>query len=151
MTRPTLTSALDAAEAAGLFVTWVPMADPQRGAFFLPTRTIYLREDMADAVALPTLLHEMEHARRGDDGHQSRAVERRIDETVAHTLITADDYARAEAVTGARDSGAIAVKMGVPRWVVSAYRRTLRRVRWGSSSHARCSTSSRPTDSWPAG
>ncbi|MBS5977874.1 MAG: hypothetical protein E7A72_10355 [Actinomyces urogenitalis] len=151
MTRPTLTSALDAAEAAGLFVTWVPMADPQRGAFFLPTRTIYLREDMADAVALPTLLHEMEHARRGDDGHQSRAVERRIDETVAHTLITADDYARAEAVTGARDSGAIAVEMGVPRWVVSAYRRTLRRVRWGSSSHARCSTSSRPTDSWPAG
>lgn len=151
MTRPTLTSALDAAEAAGWFVTWVPMADPQRGAFFLPTRTIYLREDMADAVALPTLLHEMEHARRGDDGHQSRAVERRIDETVAHTLITADDYARAEAVTGARDSGAIAVEMGVPRWVVSAYRRTLRRVRWGSSSHARCSTSSRPTDSWPAG
>ena len=151
MTSPTLTSALDAAEAAGLFVTWVPMADPQRGAFFLPTRTIYLREDMADAVALPTLLHEMEHARRGDDGHQSRAVERRIDETVAHTLITADDYARAEAVTGARDSGAIAVEMGVPRWVVSAYRRTLRRVRWGSSSHARCSTSSRPTDSWPAG
>ena len=133
MTRPTLTSALDAAEAAGLFVTWVPMADPQRGAFFLPTRTIYLREDMADAVALPTLLHEMEHARRGDDGHQSRAVERRIDETVAHTLITADDYARAEAVTGARDSGAIAVEMGVPRWVVSAYRRTLRRVRWGCS------------------
>lgn len=129
MTRPTLTSALDAAEAAGLFVTWVPMADPQRGAFFLPTRTIYLREDMADAVALPTLLHEMEHARRGDDGHQSRAVERRIDEAVAHRLITADDYARAEAVTGARDSGAIAVEMGVPRWVVSAYRRTLRRVR----------------------
>ena len=56
-------------------------------------------------------------------------MERRIDEAVAHRLITADDYARAEAVTGARDSGAIAVEMGLPQWVVAAYRRTLRRAR----------------------
>ncbi len=118
-----------AAEAAGLFVTWVPMAHPQRGAFFLPSRTIYLREDMVDAVALPTLLHEMEHARRGDDGHQPAAVEQAIDRCVARTLITEDDYARAEALTGGRGSGAIAAELGLPRWVVPAYRRTLRRAR----------------------
>lgn len=129
VTRPTLTSALDAAEAAGLFVTWIPLPADLRGAFFLPTRTIYLAHDMSETLALPTLLHEMEHARRGDDGHQPAAVERRIDEAVAHSLITAEEYARAEAVTGARDSGAIAVEMGLPRWVVSAYRRTLRRAR----------------------
>lgn len=129
VTRPILTDALARAEQAGLFVTWIPMPADLRGAFFLPTRTIYLAHDMSETLALPTLLHEMEHARRGDDGHQSRAVERRIDEAVAHRLITADDYARAEAVTGARDSGAIAVEMGLPQWVVSAYRRTLRRAR----------------------
>ena len=60
---------------------------------------------------------------------QARAVERRIDETVAHRLITAEEYARAEALTGGRGSGAIAAEMGLPKWVVSAYRRTLRRVR----------------------
>lgn len=129
MTKPTLTSALARAERAGLFVTWIPMPADLRGAFFLPTRTIYLAHDMSETLALPTLLHEMEHARRGDDGHQSRAVERRIDETVAHTLITAEEYARAEALTGGRGSGAIAVEMGLPQWVVAAYRRTLRRVR----------------------
>ncbi|WP_195393634.1 DUF6782 family putative metallopeptidase [Actinomyces urogenitalis] len=129
MTRPTLNALLQQCEDAGITVTWTRLASRRRGGYAHASRTIYLTEGMPDDLALPTLMHEMEHARRGDDGHQPRAVERRIDETVAHQLITADDYARAEAVTGARDSGAIAAEMGLPRWVVSAYRRTLRRAR----------------------
>ncbi len=129
VTLPALTAAHATCQAHGITVTWDHLPGHLWGVYSHRDRTITLRAGMSDGQEVAALLHEMEHARRGDDGHQSRAVERRIDETVAHTLITADDYARAEAVTGARDSGAIAVEMGVPRWVVSAYRRTLRRVR----------------------
>lgn len=129
VTRPTLNALLQQCEDAGITVTWTRLASRRRGGYAHASRTIYLTEGMPDDLALPTLLHEMEHARRGDDGHQSPAIEARIDETVARAIITPDDYARAEAVTGARDSGAIAVEMGLPQWVVAAYRRTLRRAR----------------------
>ncbi|WP_172191192.1 hypothetical protein [Actinomyces faecalis] len=55
---------------------------------------------------------------------------------MARTLITEEDYARAEALTGGRGSGAIAAEMGLPRWVVSAWRAELRRVRLASLNHA---------------
>lgn len=129
VTTPALPDLVDTCDALGLMIRWTPMPPHRRGAYDARRRIVYLARDLDGAAAVATLMHEMEHARRGDDGHQPRAVERRIDETVAHQLITADDYARAEAVTGARDSGAIAVEMGLPRWVVSAYRRTLRRAR----------------------
>lgn len=129
VSRLSLSDLVDACRRHGIAVRWVRLPHDLRGLYRHTARTIYLAHDMSDTLALPTLLHEMEHARRGDDGHQSRAVERRIDETVAHRLITAEEYARAEALTGGRGSGAIAAEMGLPKWVVSAYRRTLRRVR----------------------
>lgn len=123
--RPSLTDVLARAEDMAVFVQWVPMDRTQRGAYFLPTRTVYLREDMTDVVAVPTLLHELEHASRGDDGHQERVVEARIDRTVACRLITPQEYAEAEGVVGC-SSTAIAAELGLPRWVVRAFRQTLR-------------------------
>lgn len=128
VTRPTLDALLTKCTEQGVRVRWARLPAGMEGCYDHARSTIWLQAGDPEWVSVPVLLHEMEHARRGDDGHQSRAVERRIDETVAHTLITAEEYARAEAVTGARDSGAIAAEMGVPRWVVSAYRRTLRRA-----------------------
>lgn len=129
VTLPALTAAYDACETRGITVTWDHLPGRLWGVYSHRERTITLRAGMSEGQEVAALLHEMEHARRGDDGHQTRAVERRIDETVAHRLITAEEYARAEALTGGRGSGAIAAEMGLPKWVVSAYRRTLRRVR----------------------
>ncbi|WP_172120664.1 hypothetical protein [Actinomyces faecalis] len=129
MTRPCLTSLLLTCEHQGVTVRWDHLPGSLWGLYSHRECVITLRAGMSESQEVAALLHEMEHARRGDDGHQTQAVERRIDETVAHALIAAEEYAHAEALTGARDSGAIAAEMGLPRWVVAAYRRTLRRVR----------------------
>ena len=129
VTAASLTALLLACEHQGIAVRWDHLPGDMWGVYSHRERTITLRAGMSQGQEVAALLHEMEHARRGDDGHQPPAVERRIDETVAHQLITAEDYARAEAVTGARDSGAISVEMGLPGWVVAAYRAELRRVR----------------------
>ena len=57
-----------------------------------------------------TLLHELIHVRRGDVGHQDERVERAIYREVAQTLITPQDYARAEALHGP-STQAIAVEL----------------------------------------
>lgn len=129
VTAASLTALLLVCEYQGIAVRWGHLPGDMWGVYSHRERTITLRAGMSEGQEVAALLHEMEHARRGDDGHQSRAVERRIDETVAHRLITAEEYARAEALTGGRGSGAIAAEMGLPKWVVSAYRRTLRRAR----------------------
>lgn len=124
--RPTLPQAVAEARAAGATVEWGRLPDGVRGTYHHPTRTITLAEGMSDTLAVPTLMHETLHAIRGDDGPQPAHVERRIDEAVARRLLTVAEYADAEQVTGARGSGALAVELGVPRWVAAAFRRTLR-------------------------
>lgn len=74
------------------------------------------------------LMHELIHVRRGDDGHQDERTERAINREVAATLITPQDYARAEALHGP-STQAIAVELDVPFWVVGAYRETLKNSR----------------------
>lgn len=86
--------------------------------------TIWLSHRLPDHAIIPCLLHELEHAEAGHFGHQDAAVEDRINERVAEVLISAEDYARAEALAGG-SSGGIAVELDLPRWVVSAYRRRL--------------------------
>ena len=116
---------LAAADEQQVFVRWLRMPEGWRGAYHLPSRTIYLRVGMSERSAVPTLMHELTHAARGDDGHQTRPVEARIDRQVACRLITPDAYRRAEASVGPHP-GALAVELDVPRWVVIAYRATLR-------------------------
>lgn len=123
--RPRLEDVLRVAEAMGLRVEWVPLPPKQRGAYDLATHTIYLSDAMSDGTALPSLLHELEHARRGDDGHQAESVEKAIDRMVAHMLITEEEYARAEYISDGRDSHTIAAELELPKWVVSAFREEL--------------------------
>ena len=56
------------------------------------------------------------------------AVEARIDRVVARRLITPQEYEAAEVVSGGRGSGAVAVELGLPRWVVRAFLDTMREV-----------------------
>lgn len=113
-------------EAAGAVVRWAALPTGVRGCYDHETSTIWVRDGMSEHVAVPTILHELHHHLRGDDGPQTAAVEARIDRLVARELITPAAYAAAECVTGG-GSGPIAVELGLPRWVVGAYRSTLRR------------------------
>lgn len=123
--RPTIDALLTQCDEQGIFVREIAMPPDWEGAYHRPSSTIYLRAGMCETDAVPTLMHELEHAARRDDGHQAPSVEARIDRAVACRLITPGEYAAAEAVAG-HYSGAIAAELGLPRWVVSAYRQTLR-------------------------
>ncbi len=123
--RPTLLHLLADAADQGITITWATMLPGRRGAYRHATRTIILRAGMSDTLTVPTLMHELEHARRGDDGPQPPWVEARIDRTVASRLITPDGYRAAEAAVGPHPA-ALAVELDLPRWVIDAYQTTLR-------------------------
>ena len=100
------------------------MSGDRAGWYCRQSRTIGLHPDLLDRQRLPVLLHEWFHHLRGDDGPQSAAVEALIDERVAEVLVDASEYAFWEAQYGWH-TGGIAHALGLPRWVVQAYRRHL--------------------------
>lgn len=63
--------------------------------------------------AVPTLMHETEHAVR-DDGPQPAAIEARINRTVVRRPVTIGEYAAAEGIVGP-SAGVLAVERDVPR------------------------------------
>ena len=123
--RPTLESLLADCDRQSITVITAPLPGTRQGAYCHATRTIVLRRGMPDRLAVPTLMHEMCHAERGDDGPPPAAVEARINRAVACRLVTVAEYAAAEALAGP-GVGALAVELDVPVWVVEAFRRTLR-------------------------
>ena len=123
--RPTLESLLADCDRQSITVITAPLPGTRQGAYCHATRTIVLRRGMPDRLAVPTLMHEMCHAERGDDGPQPAAVEASINRAVACRLVTVAEYAAAEALAGP-GVGALAVELDVPVWVVEAFRRTLR-------------------------
>lgn len=123
--RPSLDSLLADCDRWRLTVALAALPRTVRGAYHHATRTIVLRAGMPEWMAVPTLMHEMEHARRGDEGPQPRSVEARIDAVVARRLVTVEDYAAAELLVGCR-VGALAAELEVPTWVIEAWQRTLR-------------------------
>lgn len=126
MSRPTLDTLLSRCQAQGVTVTWTHLPPGWEGAWHRSSRTIHLAPRLADWQAIPVLLHEMTHAHLDHDGHQAAAVERRIDEAVARTLLDHQQVALAEAAVG-HHPGALATELDVPVWVIEAWRRTLRR------------------------
>lgn len=70
------------------------------------------------------LAHEWCHHARGDAGCQGDAIEARIDEDVALMLVPPGEYAFWEGELG-WSTGGIASALGLPRWVIEAYRRVL--------------------------
>lgn len=87
-------------------------------------RMVGLRTDLLTFQRVPVLLHECLHVYEGHSGHQEQGVEDRIDERVALLLVDPAEYAHYERSYG-WSSGGIAASLGLPRWVVQAYRRTL--------------------------
>lgn len=118
----------EAAHDEGLTILERPLPHGLSGAYDLRAGIIYLRRGLSMPHQVAVLAHELEHHRRGDDGHQGEATEARINQAVARWLISPAEYALAERITGGH-SGAIALELDLPRWVVSAYRTRL----WDSS------------------
>lgn len=110
----------------GLRVRWTNLPDNLSGCYDHTTSTIWLRNGEPEWMSVPTLMHELIHAHRGDNGHQAESVEKAIDRMVARMLITEQEYELAERISGGRGSGAIAVELDLPHWVVAAYRAELR-------------------------
>ena len=98
------------------------------GAYHENTRTIYISRFAPNAWVVPILAHETFHAAAHHHGHQSAAIEARIDEAVAQAIINSADYRFWESQYG-WSTGGIAAALGVPRWVVEAYRRNLSKTR----------------------
>lgn len=121
---------LDWLAAAGIRISYARgLPAGQLGAYDHEARVIWLPAalDLATPLGVAVLAHESVHAYRGDAGHQVRALEDRIDETVAAALVDPGAYARAEDELGWA-TGGIADVLDQPRWLVSAYRRHLRHV-----------------------
>ena len=91
------------------------------GAYCDTTRTILIPTGLPLYARPATLLHELEHARRGDHGHQSPRVEAQINRQVAQRLVCPWDYRLAEQAHGGHPGG-IAHELEQPLWVVEAYR-----------------------------
>ena len=113
--------------AHGVTVVEVDMLGTMWGCYCLREHAVALRPGLTDMQRRAALMHEAQHVLRGDDGHQGRRVEDRINETVACQMVDLMEYARTETEYG-WNSGAIAVDLGVPKWVVQAYRRVLDRT-----------------------
>ena len=92
-----------------------------RGLWDCAARTIWIEAAYSDAWAAPVLAHELEHVRRGHTGPQGPGIERLIDERVARLFVDPVRYARAEGLVGP-DPVLIADELGLPAWVVRAFR-----------------------------
>lgn len=120
----TLESLLTEAYELGVHVQYAHLPDNQRGFYSHADRTICLSVRLSDDAAIPVLMHELEHAKRGDDGIQSPALERKIDMLVASRLV-GPRYREAEEAVGPH-AGSIAQFLQVPQWLVVVYQDTLR-------------------------
>lgn len=91
-------------------------------------RAIYLNHYCRADQVIGALAHEVGHGIFGDRC-STEPIERRADEMGASLIITRDEYAAAEREVG-EHAGALALRMGVTRDLVIAWRRWWRRVGW---------------------
>ena len=87
-------------------------------------RRIFIQSGMTQGYRVATLMHEALHHHFGHDGPQPESVEEHIDEVVAERLVDPVAYGFWESQYG-WSTGGIASELGLPRWVVSAFRRSL--------------------------
>ncbi|WP_461004603.1 M78 family metallopeptidase domain-containing protein [Trueperella pyogenes] len=120
----TLTELISLVESHGITVSWGHVYS--LGTYHHPTATIWLDYALASypRQALGVLAHEYVHALRGHDGPQSASMERCVDRQAARLLISPAEYALAERLHEGNAVG-IAEELGVPVWVVVAYREVL--------------------------
>lgn len=128
VTRPTLDVLLHECARQGVRVRWGRLPGEMAGCYDHSQSIIWLRAGDPERVSGPALMHELEQAWRGEDGHQSDAVEARIDLAVARQLVSVDALEEAEHEVGPWP-GAIAEELDVPVWVVQTLQPTL--TPWG--------------------
>lgn len=104
------------------------LPEGRRGAWYAPTRTIYLRYGMTHAQQTVTLQHELIHAELGHEGTQSPETEQRVNELTALRLISPPEYAIAE-ITYGTSAFVLARELDVTPTIIEAYQRVLDRSR----------------------
>ncbi|MEW6875095.1 ImmA/IrrE family metallo-endopeptidase [Trueperella pyogenes] len=113
---------ITACTSIGVHVVFMPF--PLAGAYYHDTGLIVIDSRLPETSQLATLAYEYVHALRGHDGPQSASMERYVDPEAARLLISPAEYALAEYAHEGSTVG-IAEELGVPVWVVEAYRQAL--------------------------
>lgn len=111
---------------AGLGVHVVFLPFPLAGSYFRDEGLIVIDSRPSAAAQRAALAHEYVHAILGHDGPQEPHIEARVDQHAARLLVSPAEYVMAERLYGC-DVAAIAEELGVPVWVVVAYREALAR------------------------
>lgn len=123
MRRPTIDEVIRHLEIDGARIYEAP--DLPAGWWGASSRSlgvVYLRRGLNQRQQLAALLHEAAHWGAAHDGHQSRAVEDRIGETVAAIIIDPDEYALAETLVGSNPR-LLAAELDVTPGLVEAWQR----------------------------
>ena len=113
---------INACAKIGVHVAFLPLEDA--GLYIHSRRLIVVESRLPETLQRATLAHEYVHALRGHVGPQSASVERLVDREAARLLISPAEYALAEYMHEGNTVG-IAEELGVPVWVVEAYRERL--------------------------
>ncbi|WP_455951363.1 ImmA/IrrE family metallo-endopeptidase [Arcanobacterium haemolyticum] len=97
---------------------------PKAGAYLHTYGLIVIDARMSEKRQLATLAHEYIHALLGHDGPQPPNIEAYVDMRAAALIVDSAEYALAERLHEGNAVG-IAEELGVPIWVVKAYREAL--------------------------
>jgi hypothetical protein len=123
---------LDTLDLLGVRVTIVDLPPDRDGEYEHGLRIVRLRPGMARRLHRSVLAHECAHAVYGDvplrDPHHAERQETRADEWAARTLVSVDDYARAESIHDGHVD-AMALELDVTVDLIRAFQRTLRHPR----------------------
>lgn len=120
---------INACVRLGVHVVFLPF--PLAGAYYHDAGLIVIDSRLPTASQRATLAHEYIHALRGHVGPQEAHIEACVDRQAARLLVSPAEYMLAERLYGA-DVEMIGEELGVPVWVVIAYREALaRRVHVG--------------------
>ncbi|VEI13254.1 ImmA/IrrE family metallo-endopeptidase [Trueperella bialowiezensis] len=111
-----------ACAAIGVHVVFLPVG--VAGGYVHDIRLIVVDSGLPAVEQRAVLAHEYVHALHGHDGVQDETVESSVDREAAQLLISPVEYAAAERLFGV-NVVAIADELGVPMWVVAAYREWL--------------------------
>ena len=94
MSRPSFEELCAEAAVQGICVQEMRLPAGLEGVWDPSQKTIWLKKRLSVASMSCALAHELEHARRGDAGHQDEYVEEFINEKVALRFINPTTYAR---------------------------------------------------------
>lgn len=109
----------------GIYVLVCPLGEGLLGRWVAELRLIQIRWGLMRGERIAVLAHEFVHAAAGHRGPQSPEAEAWVDAVAAWWLIPdwEWDYVRGLCVG---DLDCVAVRLGVPRWLVTAFQRAMR-------------------------